>query len=390
MHKNWNAGYHQQFLSAAILTGTPLSYIRDHLVELETGLPILSQEDYINVKNIQWRSTSRSLNRFRAEQSTVKLPTHRNCHYKIVPESFRFSKIVNIAKNSKEKLPVFTQEHYKSQFLKTNELSTPSDESKTAETTIMSTRTPTQSSNMRKGKSKKTPPRNIVTSTDIDDTASRLSGMGLSVRAQKNAKFEEVDPDSDRYHDVLELAEGIDNPGDIYVRLLNQVHTMDDFYWMQALQVIIPVYGPLLNSKVSKTKFKLVLTNDGRKAVEMASPMSYERQVEDARVIEFDNHEQFGKHDERYVAHTSTLAIKITETPKDGNVRYTLLLLPMDLESPLEDDDDDCVLFGNSDFNLLKGKIPSMDTLQVPYHFNSLSMLITTSKWEGLSFLLLR
>ena len=90
----------------------------------------------------------------------------------------------------------------------------------------------------------------------------------------------------------------------------------------------------------------------------MASPMSYERQVEDAGVIEFDNHEQFGKHDERYVAHTSTLAIKITETPKDGNVRYTLLLLPMDLESPLEDDDDDCVLFGNSDFNLLKGKNP--------------------------------
>ena len=96
----------------------------------------------------------------------------------------------------------------------------------------MSIQTPTQSNNMHKGRGRKTPPRNIVTSTYIDDVASRLSGMGLYVRAQKNAKFEEVDPDDDRYHDILELAEGIENPGDVYVRLLNQVTTMNEFYWM--------------------------------------------------------------------------------------------------------------------------------------------------------------
>ena len=81
--------------------------------------------------------------------------------------------------------------------------------------------------------------------------------MGLSVRAHKNAKYEVVDPEDDRYHDIIDLVEGIDNPGDVYVRLLNQVTTMCEFYWIQALQVNIPVYRPLLNPKVADTKFSL-------------------------------------------------------------------------------------------------------------------------------------
>ena len=124
---------------------------------------------------------------------------------------------------------------------------------------------------------------------------------------------------------------------------------------MQALQVIIPVYGSLLNSKVSETKFKLVITNDGRETMGMASLISYDHQVQDASTIKFDNQEQFGRHHKRWVAHESILATKVSKAPKDGHIRYTLFLLLVDLESPLKGDEDDCVLFSNHDFNFLKG-----------------------------------
>ena len=98
---------------------------------------------------------------------------------------------------------------------------------------------------------------------------------------------------------------------------------------MQSFKLNIPVHGTLFNAGMVDTKFRLVLTEDDRKAVEMESPVCFVRYNTDADMIEIDSEDAFGKHKGRETALKTTTSEKVAAKPKDGPlVRLPLILLP--------------------------------------------------------------
>ena len=119
MLKDWSAD-HRLVLTAAFLTGTPLSFIRDNLAVKGTGVPFLPRDEFYRIRDNKWRNLKKQLGRFQLESSsdTPKRPGVAPTRYEVVPQSFKFSDIVELKADSTEQLPVFTSEHYKNQFNK--------------------------------------------------------------------------------------------------------------------------------------------------------------------------------------------------------------------------------------------------------------------------------
>jgi hypothetical protein len=70
--------------------------------------------------------------------------------------------------------------------------------------------------------------------SDFNDMTSKLSQVGLSVRCQENAKFEEVNPEDDKYYETYELEEGVTNNGEISLSMLSKVVTENKKFEMDA------------------------------------------------------------------------------------------------------------------------------------------------------------
>ena len=214
-----------------------------------------------------------------------------------------------------------------------------------------------------------TPPRN-VNAESVDEVTSKLSSMGVSVTAQKNAKYDTVDINDAKYQEVILVNDGISNPGDIDARLLCDVPTGNGDM-MQVYKLTIPVHGTRLNKDVVHTKFWLVVTEEGRKAVEMESSVCFERYNRDADMIEIDCENAFGKHEGRDTGLKTTTAEKMAVAAKLKGplVNYTLFILPDGVEREETADEDDYeegegggtvsyVLFSNCEFSHHKGKAP--------------------------------
>lgn len=384
----------QTVLSASIITGTSLKFLRKHCVDVQTGGPFYPPEDTDSIRTLKQRATGRSLEAFRrlAQRGPDKLPTSG---FEPVPLSFRFENYIQIAAGSKETLPTFTREHYLSQF--TSPISSTSSvhsktvpvEPVTMPPTVLPTkaRSPTTkartSKKTNRGRSQvragsKTPPRAPrppPSSDDVSDIASNLSKLGLSLKEQKNAKYALVDAqDKSIYDDTFELVDGIDNSYDIYARLLPHVKCKDGSMWMTIYQLIIPIVGFALNAAFLDTSMRLVRTACGRKAVELSSYISYNRMAADADAIAFDCEETFGASDGRESGLAGTLVAKKNGEPKGGYIRRILLILPdehvnEDVDEAVdedandfEEDDDESieggVFYSNFAFSDVKGKEP--------------------------------
>ena len=222
-----------------------------------------------------------------------------------------------------------------------------------------------------------TPPRN-VNAESVDEVTSKLSSMGVSVTAQKNAKYDTVDINDAKYQEVILVNDGISNPGDIDARLLCDVPTGNGDM-MQVYKLTIPVHGTRLNKDVVHTKFWLVVTEDGRKAVEMESPVCFKRYNRDALMIEVDCENEFGKHEGRDAGLKANTAEKmaLADKVKGPLVNYTLLVLPEGVErEETADEDEDLeveagtvsyVLFSNCEFSHHKGKAPEDGRLKFAF-----------------------
>ena len=371
MLDNWSP-VHRELLTASILSGTSLRFIRDHLAEKGTGVPILPEKEYLAVRSNKWRALNRQLKRFQVDFSSsssgsTKRPGALSTTYEVVPKTFKFSNIVQLKAGSKEELPVFTSQHYQRQFLKP-------DASKSLLKNMSRSKAKGRSGRTRQSL---TPPRS-VNADSVDDVASTLSKMGLSIKDQRNAKYAVVDPNDPKYQDVVMVTDGISNPWDIDARLLHDVPTESKNHMMQAFKLTIPVHGTLLNAGLVNTKFRLVVTEDDRKAVEMESPVCFERYNIDADMIEMDSEAAFGKHEGREVALKTTTSEKVAAKPKDGPlIRYTLILLPDDIEREETADEEEVedgdggtvsfVLFSNCEYSHHRGKAPEDGRLKAAF-----------------------
>ena len=351
-------------LTAAILTGTPLSFIRDNLAVKGTGVPVLRGEDFVAIRANKWRSLQRQLKRFQAESSgnqKPKRPGALSTSYEVVSPHFKFSDIVELKADSTKELPVFTSRHYKLQF--NTPVSLPKNMSRRKRSAVK--RSPATG----RARQAVTPPRNV--NTEVEDVASTLSKMGFSVADQRNAKYAVVDINDTKYQDVINVNDGISNPGDVDARLLYDVPTPSNNDMMQVFKLTIPVHGTRLNEGVVDTKFWLVVTEDGRKAVEMESPVCFDRYHRDAEIIEIDCEDAFVKHEGRETALKTTTAEKMAVAVKRKSkiINYTLFILPdgVEREETADPEDEDSeieagtvsyVLFSNCEFSDHKGKAP--------------------------------
>ena len=296
----------------------------------------------------------------------------------MVPKNFQFSNIVELKADSTEKLPVFTSEHYQLQFLKPA-LPKSLPKNKHVKLNMSSVHTPRSKTKRSpatgRARQAMTPPRSV--NAEVDDVASTLSKLGLSVKDQKNAKYVVVDPNDTKYQDVIDVTDGVDNPWDIDARLLHDVPTESGNHMMQAFKLNIPVHGTLFNAGMVNTKFRLVLTEDDRKAVEMESPVCFARYNRDADMIEIDSEDAFGKHGGRETALKTTTSEKVAAKPKDGPlIRLTLILLPDYIEREETDEDEEeegeggtisFVFFSNCEFSHFKGKAPEDGRLKAAF-----------------------
>ena len=110
---------HRILLKACILTGTPLSFVRDNLAVKGTGVSVLPKDEFRAIRANKWRNLQKQLGRFQAglsDNQKPKRPGALSTTYEVVPCHFKFSDIVELKADSTEKLPVFTIEHYKRQF----------------------------------------------------------------------------------------------------------------------------------------------------------------------------------------------------------------------------------------------------------------------------------
>ena len=120
-----------------------------------------------------------------------------------------------------------------------------------------------------------TPPRNIhvgrKSASGVTDVASRLLQVGLSVHDQKNAKFEDVNPEDDKYYKNYEVEEGVNNNGEVSLSLLSKCVTSKNKFLMDSLLLIIPITEDLPNKSIGDAEFNIVTIVDGGKEVEMKS-----------------------------------------------------------------------------------------------------------------------
>ena len=175
------------------------------------------------------------------------------------------------------------------------------------------------------------------------------------------------------------MTDGINNPHDIDARMLHDVPTESGIHSMQAYKLNIPVHGTLLNDDLLDTKFSLVVTADGRKVVEMESPVCFARYHSDADMIAIDCKDVFGPHTGRETALKTTTAEKVAAKPKDGPlIRYTLILLPDDIEREETADEEELgeedeggtvsfVLFSNCEYSHHKGQAPKDGRLKAAF-----------------------
>ena len=196
------------FLTASIISGTSLRFIKDNLAEKGTGVLILPEEDYLVIRDNKWRVLNRQLKRFQEESSSsgsTKRPGALSTTYEVVPKNFKFSNIVELKADSTEKLPVFTSEHYQLQFLKP---ALP----KSLLKNMSRSKTKRSPATGRTRQATTPPPPRSVNADSVDDVASTLSRMGLSARDQRNAKYAVVDPNDTKYQDVIDVTDVINNP----------------------------------------------------------------------------------------------------------------------------------------------------------------------------------
>ena len=151
--------------------------------------------------------------------------------------------------------------------------------------------------------------------------------MGLTLKEQKNSKYEVVNPEDDIYNDTFDVVDGVDNNSDVYIRRLPQVFSDDKLSWMDVLQLILPIDGLALNSKILETQYKLVRATCGKKAVDISQPICYNHFSRDVPLVAFDNEEAFGVHNDRENGLAGTLVAKKASKPEDGHIRHTLLIL---------------------------------------------------------------
>ena len=154
---------------------------------------------------------NRQLKRFKEESlssGSTKRPGALSTTYEVVPKNFQFSNIVELKADLTDKLPVFTSEHYQLQFLKP---ALP----KSLPKNMFRSKTKRSPATGRTRQATTPPPPRSVNADSVDDVASTLSRMGLSIRGQRNVKYAVVGPNDTKYQDVIDVIGGINNPWDI-------------------------------------------------------------------------------------------------------------------------------------------------------------------------------
>jgi hypothetical protein len=193
--------------------------------------------------------------------------------------------------------------------------------------------------------------------------------LGVSAKHTANVKFDEVYPEDPKYYKVYELKEGASNNGEISPFSLSKCKTKNLKYMMDTILVVIPVHGDLLNKGVGDTEFKIVVTEDGRKGVEMKSPVCYMRQFEDVETVGYDGDKTFSDRDGRVTRLTSSSGNKLEHEPKGGYLRYTLFIFPEDMERCPEPEDEESGdestfhILTKTSFNHIKNRRPKNEDL---------------------------
>ncbi|KAL7536424.1 hypothetical protein ACHAWF_013825 [Thalassiosira exigua] len=307
------------FLTACVILGISLSWVRDNCVEANTD----EQRPIIPLSRYEWARKVRKPNIVQALRArrndgapSRKLP--------MVPSDYDLNDVVTLVDSDTPPLPKFTKLHYQSQF--------PSG--------------PVWKSPAKMPKSQNSPKRSPVKSvrkpapkhkdSSVDEEISALTS-GLTI--DEEAKIPEVDVDNELFTKVIDLKDGVIYDQGIFAGRLNEVYTASDKkMWKDAYQVLVPLSGNQLNALMLNQIAGLVRTSEGEYGIHLKSPIDFNRSVLDCPTVGCVTDEMFGEHKNR----EGGLAAALEEKVYDGEAEHyshTLLILPDHQIDPNPTDD---------------------------------------------------
>lgn len=337
---------HDTLLVALLITGKDIGGIKADLYNSDGDL-WFKPHWAIYIRCTRVPNFQRALEKKRAGSRNTKLP--------VVPRGYDLNEVAYL--ESGDLLPVFTEDHYSSQFhnLQPPPMPTttnnPSSSSASTVSELIPTMPPTGKSPARKKPASRSPPRGKVPKTvdfkdaAVDDLASGLSGLSFQ---DKNSKYEFVDPHDPIFSEVVDVSHGATNNLDITLRHMVGHKTDSDKAWMDAYLLSRPLGMFEMNEDMEDAEAVLVRIKDDdgniQKAVHITTVYSNTRFKQDIPACANDADRRYGVFPGRVDALNGSALLT------DNKIRkHIFAILAPELVD--EEDEDNPTSYSNCDFN---------------------------------------